>query len=160
MSSDHFQGPKRTQTVAILAARPGAPAWILSFLQQKLISCKTWELKRNPSGNEDISHILVKPAVLTSIDQPAVYSRKVVTHGPDSTMTEPTLCVFSSTSLHSPESSTFFPRKFSNSNAASCNTRARRQLDEVLQVPVSFFSPFVLKKSRYRKSSSFQTGTL
>lgn len=43
-----------------------------------------------------------------------------VTHGPDSTMTEPTLCVFSSTSLHSPDSSTFFPRKFSNSKTASC----------------------------------------
>lgn len=44
------------------------------------------------------------------------------TYGPDSTMTEPTLCVFSNTSLHSPDNSTFFPRKFSNSKTANYKT--------------------------------------
>lgn len=49
MNTDHFQGPEWAQAVATLAVGPGAPARILSFLQNKLLSCKTWTFKPHPS---------------------------------------------------------------------------------------------------------------
>lgn len=50
-STYHFQRPKGAQAVATLAVGPGAPTRILSFLQHKQLSSKTWTLKPYPSDN-------------------------------------------------------------------------------------------------------------
>lgn len=50
-----------------------------------------------------------------------VCQQRACTHGPDSTMSDPTFSKFFSVkSLHSADSSTCFPRKFSNSNSEAC----------------------------------------
>lgn len=82
---------------------------------------------------------------------------KGITHGPDSTMTEPILCVFSNASLHSPDSSTFFPRKFSYSKTANCKTGG--ELDDVWSPPLQRITLHSIS-GLFQHTHTLQLGTL
>lgn len=58
-------------------------------------------------------------------------------------MTEPTRCAFSNTFLHSPDNSTFFPRKFSNSKTANCKTGRVDSDKQSLSSTVTTFILFI-----------------
>lgn len=49
----HFERPHGPEGIAVLAVGPGVPAWILSFLQDKLLTCKPLAVIPHPSNRRE-----------------------------------------------------------------------------------------------------------
>lgn len=49
----HFERPHGPEGIAVLAVGPGVPAWILAFLQNKLLTCKPLAVIPHPSDRRE-----------------------------------------------------------------------------------------------------------
>lgn len=124
----HFEGPERQEGVAALVVGPGVPARELALLQDELFAREAVSLVAHPaaeqsSGTGSVGSRQSKQWRASCSAWWSGGGERRCTHGPDSTMTDPTFFRPDSvTSLHSAENSPLQPWKFSNSNSSTCSS--------------------------------------